>query len=350
MTLRAAVALRLGSLDLDVDLEAGEEEVVALLGPNGAGKTSLLRALAGLLPIRAGRVVLDGTVLDDPARGVHLPTEKRPIGVVFQDYLLFPHLSVLDNVSFGLRSRGGGRAAAEATARFWLDRMKLGELATSRPAALSGGQLQRVALARALATEPRLLLLDEPLSALDASSRGEVRRELRRHLEGFRGVRLVVTHDPIEAIALADRLVILEGGRVTQSGVAAEITERPRSTYVADLVGVNLFRGTASGGLVRLAGGQEITVAGRDEGDVFAVIHPRAVAVHRARPEGSPRNVWPGRATGVELAGDRVRVRVTGRVPLVAEVTAGAVAELSLGDGGEVWVSVKATEVAVYPA
>ena len=344
------MVLTLGSLDLDVELEAGEEEVVALLGPNGAGKTSLLRALAGLLPIRAGRVTLDGVVLDDPARGVHVLTERRPIGFVFQDYLLFPHLSVLDNVSFGLRSRGGRRAAAEAKARTWLDRMGLSDLAASRPSALSGGQLQRVALARALATDPRLLLLDEPFSALDASSRGEIRRDLRRHLEGFRGVRLVVTHDPLEAIALADRLVVLEGGRVTQSGVAAEITERPRSAYVADLVGVNLFHGTASAGLVRLAGGQEIAVAGREEGEVFAVIHPRAVAVHRARPEGSPRNVWAGRAVGVELAGDRVRVRVMGKVPLVAEVTAGAVADLSLGDGGEVWVSVKATEVAVYPA
>ena len=350
MSLKAEVGLQLGRLRLDVSLAAGGAEVVALLGPNGAGKTTFLRALAGLVPLDAGRVELDGVTFEDPARRVFVPTERRPIGVVFQDYLLFPHLSVLDNVAFGLRSRGTGRKTADGRARDWLERLDLAAYATARPDSLSGGQRQRVALARALATDPRLLLLDEPLAALDASTRAEVRRDLKRHLASFEGIRLLVTHDPLEAIALADRLVVLESGTVTQSGTPAEVTARPRSQYVADLVGVNLFRGAAAGGVLSLAGGGLLAVANAAAGDVFAVVHPRAVAVHRQRPEGSPRNVWRGRAEGVELAGDRARVRVSGEISLVAEVTPAAVAELALAAGGEVWISVKATEVAVYPA
>ena len=348
--IEAAVGLRLGGLDLEVELAAGEEEVVAVLGPNGAGKTTLLRALAGLLPLERGRVVLDGVVLEDPLAGVRVPPERRSCGVVFQDYLLFPHLSVIENVAFGLRSRGAGRAEARSAAAAWLDRFGLVGLEEARPKALSGGQAQRVALARAMAGDPRLLLLDEPLSALDATSRVQVRRDLVRHLAGFRGVRLIVTHDPLEATALAGRLLVIEEGRLVQSGTPAEVTARPRSRYVADLVGVNLFRGRAAGGSVALPGGATLAVADAAAGDVFAVIHPRAVALHRRRPEGTPRNVWQGEVAGLELAGDRARVRVEGALPLVAEVTAAAVAELALGEGGPVWASVKATEVSVYPA
>lgn len=235
MSLAADLAVRLGTLALDVALEANEEEVVAILGPNGAGKTTLLRALAGLQPLDAGRVELDGVVLEDVATGVHVPTEERPIGVVFQDYLLFPHLSVLENVAFGLRSRGTSRAAAAEIARDWLRRVRLEKYASVRPTTLSGGQRQRVALVRALAPAPRLLLMDEPLSALDASTRAEVRDDLKEHLASFRGIRLIVTHDPLEAVALADRLVIIEDGRITQTGTPEEVGTAPRSAYVADL-------------------------------------------------------------------------------------------------------------------
>jgi molybdate transport system ATP-binding protein len=342
--------LGIGTFELDVDLKVEPGEVVAVLGPNGAGKTSLLRGLAGLLPLDAGRVTLDRVVLEEPARAVRVPSERRPIGMVFQDYLLFPHLTVLENVAFGLRSRGTPKLAAIATARQWLDRVGLAAEAERKPSSLSGGQAQRVALARALATNPALLLLDEPMAALDASTRVELRRDLRRHLESFRGVRLLVTHDPVEAMAMADRLVVLEHGRVLQSGTPAEVTQRPRSRYVADLVGVNLFRGRASNNVITIADGGSLMATGATDGEVFAVVHPRTVALYRTRPDGTPRNVWEGRAVDLDFEGDRVRVRLDGTPTIVAEVTPAAVRELSLDRGDPVWVAVKATEVNVYPA
>jgi len=350
VSLEASIRLTLGPLDLDMELTIEQGEVVALLGPNGAGKTTLLRAMAGLVPFTSGHVRLDGKVLEDTATNQYVPTEQRSIGFVFQDYLLFPHLSVLDNVAFGLRSHGMPRAAAAVKALDWLDRVGLKSSARVKPSELSGGQRQRVALARALAPDPRLLLLDEPLAALDVTTRAEVRRDLKRHLTSFQGIRLVVTHDPLEAVALADRLIVMEKGRLVQTGAPADVTERPRSQYVADLVGVNLLRGEADHGSVRMPGGPVVAAAGAESGEVFAVIHPRAVAIHKSRPEGSPRNVWPGRASHIELLGNRVRVRIDGDVPLVAEVTPAALKELDLVEGGEVWLSFKATDVAVYAA
>jgi molybdate transport system ATP-binding protein len=347
--LSAHVRARLGTLELEVELDVPPGPVVGLLGPNGAGKTTLLRILAGLLPPDEGRVVLDGRVLDDTATGQHVAPEERPVGVVFQNYLLFPHLSALENVAFGLRSRGVSKTDARTRAAEWLHRVGLADFGASKPKQLSGGQAQRVALARALATEPRLLLLDEPLAALDASSRLETRRELRRQLEGYDGVRLLVTHDPMEAIALAERLVVLEAGRISQIGTPREISEQPRSKYVADLVGVNLLRGRASGDEVLIGVAGRLVAPGAGQGEVFAVVHPRAVSLYRQPPAGTPRNVWQGTAEALDLEGERVRVRVGGPLPIVAEVTPAAVADLRLGDGGPVWVSVKATEVIVYP-
>jgi molybdate transport system ATP-binding protein len=350
VSLEAQVALTLGRLELEVELVVATGELVVLLGPNGAGKTTLLRALAGLVALERGRVVLDGEVLEDTAAGTWVPTEARPIGFVFQDYLLFPHLSALENVAFGLRARGLAKAEARKRASGWLEWVGLAEHAGSRPRALSGGQAQRVALARAMVSDPRLLLLDEPLAALDAATRTEVRRDLRRHLASFDGTRLLVTHDPLEAMALADRLIVLEGGRVTQTGNPDDVSAQPRSRYVAELVGVNLYRGRATGPTVQLADGGVLVVAGDHHGEVFAAVHPHAVALHRHRPEGTPRNVWAGTADSLEVVGDRVRVRVAGTVPVVAEVTPGAASELRLADGGPVWATVKATEVTIYPA
>ena len=348
MSLLADVKTRLGALDLDMRFEIKEGEVVALLGPNGAGKTTLLRVIAGLAPAESCRVELDGQVMEDTATDRYVPTEHRSIGFVFQDFLLFPHLSVLDNVAFGLRARG--QAEASRRAMEWIDRVGLARRAAAKPSELSGGERQRVALARALAPDPRLLLLDEPLAALDATTRVSVRRDLKAHLSSFRGVRLLVTHDPLEAASLADRLVVMENGKHVQTGTPPEVTEHPRSSYVADLVGVNLLRGVADHGVVRTAEGGAVAAAAAETGEVFAVIHPRAVSLHRSKPEGSPRNVWRGTAHGVELYGDRARVRVEAQVPVVAEVTPGALADLKLAEGGEVWVSFKATDVAVYPA
>jgi len=350
VSLEARVGLTLGQLGLDVELAVATGELVVLLGPNGAGKTTLLRALAGLVALERGRVALDRSVLEDAGTGRRVPTERRPIGFVFQDYLLFPHLSALENVAFGLRARGTARAEARRRARAWLERVGLAEHADARPRALSGGQAQRVALARAMVADPRLLLLDEPLAALDAATRSEVRRDLRRHLASFDGTRLLVTHDPLEAMTLADRLVVLERGRITQTGTAAEVSARPRSRYVAELVGVNLFRGRADGHTLHLSGGGILVAADGHHGEAFAAVHPHAVALHRRAPEGTPRNVWAGTAETLDAVGDRVRVRVTGTVPIVAEVTPAAAAELRLADGGPVWAAVKATEVTVYPA
>jgi molybdate transport system ATP-binding protein len=350
VTLDARIALRLGSLELRVQLQVASGEVLAVLGPNGSGKTTLLRALAGLVPIESGRVVLDGQVLEDPSRQIRREPAARSTGFVFQDYLLFPHLTVLENVAFGLRAAGVGRNEARAEASRWLQTVGLQEYRSERPGSLSGGQAQRVALARALAPQPRLLLLDEPLAALDAGTKLEVRRELGKHLDAFAGVALLVTHNPLEAAALADRLIVLENGRVVQEGTSVEVAQRPRSAYVAELVGLNLVRGIGVGDHVEVTGGGWLVVPSGCTGEVFASIHPRAVALHRSRPEGSPRNVWEGTVAGIDLEGDRARVDVTGPIKVVAEVTARSLKELDLVAAGPVWVSIKATEIEVYPA
>jgi molybdate transport system ATP-binding protein len=221
--------------------------------------------------------------------------------------------------------------------------------AAAKPRSLSGGQAQRVALARALATEPRLLLLDEPLAALDAGTKVEVRRELHRHLDSFPGVTLLVTHNPLEAAALADRLVVLEEGRVVQEGTFGEVAGQPRSPYVAELVGLNLLRGEGVGEAIEVEGGGRLIAAERVVGPVFAAVHPKAVSLYRVHPERSPRNVWEGSVTSLDLEGDRVRVSVDGRPSIVAEVTPQAAAELKLAVAEQVWVSLKATEIQVYP-
>ncbi len=352
--LEAHIELQRGELGIDVDLTTDVGEVVALLGPNGAGKTTVVQALAGLLPIDGGRIVLDGVTLDDPANGTFVETEQRPVGVVFQDYLLFPRMTVVDNVAFGLRARGSDRRRATAEALDWLRRLGIADLADARPAVLSGGQAQRVALARALATDPRLLLLDEPLAALDASTRVHVRAELRRHLATFDGARVLVTHDPIDALVLADRLVIVENGRVTQTGTPAEVTAHPATSYVADLVGLNLLRGRlVDRASVMLGSGATLTVlasADAESVDVAIAIRPQAVALHRDEPAGSPRNAWRAPIEDLEADRDRMRVTLGGSIPVTAEITAASAARLGLEPGQEVWASVKAVDIAVYDA
>jgi molybdate transport system ATP-binding protein len=350
VSLDARVTCTLGTFTLDAHVTVKGGETVAVLGPNGAGKSTLFRCLAGLLPIEGGRIELDGEALDDPAAGLFVQPERRPVAVVFQDYLLFPNLSALENVAFGLRARGTARAEARARAADWLARVGLADHIHQRPRALSGGQAQRVALARALATEPRLLLLDEPLAALDAGARSGVRRDLRRHLTTFDGARLLVTHDPVDAYALAERVVILEAGRVVQAGTLADVSARPRSRYVADLVGVNLVTGTGQDGAITTTAGGRIVPADVVHGPSFAVIQPHAVALYLSPPEGSPRNVWPVTVTDLDRHTDRVRVRLDGEVPLVAEITPAAVEALALRPGDRIWATVKATEITTYPA
>ncbi|TDC16056.1 ABC transporter ATP-binding protein [Actinomadura bangladeshensis] len=344
--LDAHLVVRRAGFGLDLPLTAAPGEVVALLGPNGAGKSTALRALAGLVPMAGGHVRVDGEDLRP------LPPDRRGIGMVFQDYLLFPHLSVLENVAFGPRCRGAGRRAARRTAAEWLERVGLGEYASARPRALSGGQAQRVALARALAVDPGLLLLDEPLAALDARTRLEIRAALRRHLAGFAGAAVLVTHDPLDAMVLADRIAVVEGGRLVQEGAPADVARRPRTGYVARLVGLNLYRGRAEGGTVVIGGGAgTLDTVDSPEGEVFIAFAPSSVALYRTRPDGSPRNLWRARVAAVERQGDRVRVQLSGPpFDAVADVTPAAVAELQLSEGSTIWAAVKATETRVYPA
>ncbi|PRY40205.1 molybdate transport system ATP-binding protein [Geodermatophilus tzadiensis] len=348
MTLAAHVVVRRGPLTVDVALDVADGEVLAVLGPNGAGKSTLLRVLAGLLPPDGGRVAVDGRPWDDVDAGVRLPAHRRPLGMVFQDHLLFPHLSVLDNVAFGPRTRGASRAAAREAAAAWLDRVGLADLGARRPGQLSGGQAQRAALARALVGDPALLLLDEPLSALDARTRLAVRAELRRHLAEFGGSTVLVTHDPVDATALADRVLVVEDGAVVQAGTPADVARHPRTDYVARLVGLSLLPGTGEGLAVRLAGGGVVAVAEPAAGPVLVAIRPESVALYPSRPGGSPRNAWPARVAGATPHGSTVRCELDGEVPLLADVTATAFAELGLAPGSPVWAVVKASEVTVY--
>lgn len=334
-------------LELALSVEPGE--VVALLGPNGAGKTTALRALAGLTPLTDGAIRLDGEVWDEPPH-IFRPADRRPIGVVFQDYLLFGHLSALENVAFGLRARGVDKRAARAEALRWLETVRLADHARSRPRSLSGGQAQRVALVRALATRPELLLLDEPLAALDASTTLHVRAELGQHLDRYEGRTLIVTHDPLDAMVLADRLIIVENGRVVQEGAPTEIARRPRTEYVAQLVGLNLFRGTADGTTVELTGGGRLTIASPAAGAVHVAFPPSAVSLYSDRPGGSPRNAWPVVVTGIEQHAHTVRVRLDGPPTLLADLTTAAVAELRLAPGTKLWAALKATEIQIYPS
>ena len=348
----AQLGVRRGDFTLDLELEIGAGEVVALLGPNGAGKSTALRALAGLLQISSGRITVGGQVVADAASTIHRAPHERPIGVVFQDYLLFPHLTVLDNVAFGPLVRGMDKQEARRQAALLLERVGIADLGKSKPQAISGGQAQRVALARALATNPRLLLLDEPLAALDAKTHLLVRAEVRRHLADFSGATLLVTHDPIDASVLADRLIVIEDGRVVQQGTPLQVARRPRTDYVARLVGLNLLTGSGGGHRVLLPSGGAVELAEPVSGDVYVAFRPAAVSLFVQRPDGSPRNVWAGRIAAVEPHGEGVRVEI-GEVPdrsssILAEIRPSAVADLDLRPGSEVWAAVKASDIEVY--
>ncbi|MEO3811514.1 ABC transporter ATP-binding protein [Sphaerisporangium sp. B11E5] len=343
MTLRARLVVTRPHFELDIALEVAPGEVVALLGPNGAGKTTALRALAGLTAMTGGQITLDGQPLHT------LAAERRPIGMVFQDYLLFPHLSALDNIAFGPRCQGVPKAEARRAAAALLERVGLAGHAAAKPRRLSGGQAQRVALARALAVQPRVLLLDEPLAALDAHTRLEIRSRLRRHLGDFDGATVLVTHDPLDAMVLADRLIVIENGAVVQEGAPGEVARRPRTDYVARLVGLNLYRGVADGQHVKV-GELALSTSEHLRGPAFVAFSPTAVALYRTRPDGSPRNLWQARVDGIERHGDNVRVHLDGPITAFADITPAAVADLDLTPGRRVWASIKATETHAYPA
>ncbi|MCX5229526.1 ABC transporter permease [Streptomyces sp. NBC_00233] len=328
-------------------LDADPGTAIAVVGPNGAGKTTLLRALLGLTPRAHADLRLGGEDV------TALPPHRRHVAWVPQDGALFPHMSALANTAYGLRAQGVARAEARREAQTWLDRLGVGPLAHRRPTQLSGGQAQRVALARALAARPRLLVLDEPLAALDQTTRAHVRHTLRTHLAGFGGVCLIVTHDPVEAVSLADRVLVLDEGRALQNAAPVEVTRHPRSPWVARMLGRNAWPGTATPeGLALDGGGTLVATDPPPPGTpALAIVAPEAVSVHRQKPEGSPRNVWPGTVREITASGSRLRVLITSdHAPdLVAEITPQSAAELGLADGVSVWTSVKATEATIVP-
>ncbi len=351
MSLDAHLRVTRGGLELDLPLRAHDGEVVAILGPNGAGKTTALHALAGLVRLGAGHVRVDGRTWSDHT--THLDPSLRRVGLLTADHLLLPHLSARANVAFGPRSRGVPRSAAAARADAELGALGALDLATRRPAQLSHGQAQRVAIARALATDPRLLLLDEPLSALDPELRPQVRATIAARLRTYPGSTVLVTHDPLDALTLADRLVFVDGGRVVQEGSPADVVARPRNAYVAHVVGLNLYAGDASDAhTVTTALGPVVTLGHEHHGPSWVSFAPAAVALYLHRPEGSMRNTWPVRVVAIELVGQSARVRLVAGddATLVAEVTPASVAALRLHPGTELWAGVKATEVNAYPA
>ena len=345
--LDAHVVVRRPGHTLDVHLTAERGDVVAVIGPNGAGKSTLVRALAGIEPLDEGHVVCGGRRWEGDGTP-RTDIRRRSIGMVFQQELLFPHLSALGNVAFGPRSRGVRRRAAEQTARQWLTRLGVEDLAGRRPGQLSGGQAQRVAIARALATDPGLLLLDEPLSALDVGVAMALRAELSRHLAAYDGVAVLVTHDALDAMTVANRVLVIDDGRVAQDGTPAEVAQRPATDHVARLVGLNVLRGVSSGTSIRLRDGATLVSATPARGDVSACFTPSAVTLTVHEPQGSARNRWRGTITSVAPHGAAVRVHLDAAAGLIADVTPASAAELGLVPGAEVWATVKATEISVY--
>jgi molybdate transport system ATP-binding protein len=363
--LSADVIVRRPAFTLDVSLRVGAGEMVAVLGPNGAGKSTLLGALAGLVRPDAGRIELDGRVLTDTTSGIHVPAHRRRVGLLAQQSLLFPHLDVRANVAFGPRCAGVRRAEANERALRWLDAVDVGELARRRPGQLSGGQAQRVALARALAGDPSLLLLDEPLSALDVDVAPAMRSLLRRVLRGDGGASartvVLVTHHLLDAVVLADRVVVLSEGRVVEDGPARDVLTRPRSPFAARIAGLNLVPGTACAGGLRTQDGTVVSGLFDDQPEpgepAVAVFPPSAVAVFRERPDGSPRNVFAVTLASMEEHAEVVRMRAAAPTggpgwlgTLAADVTPAAVADLGAEPGSPLWFAVKANEVGIHAA
>ena len=336
---------RLAGRGFAVALSVAPGETVAVLGPNGAGKSTLLGLTAGLLRADQGRAVLDDTVLFDTDGGAFTPPHQRGVSLLAQEPLLFPHLTVEENVAFGPRSAGASRQSARSTARHWLAEVEALELADRRPAQLSGGQAQRIAVARALASDPRLLLLDEPMAALDVSVAPALRRMLRRVLVG-RSV-VIVTHDILDAFTLADRVVVLDAGRIVEQGPTREVLERPRNAFTAGLAALNLLVGVRSERGIRLADGSEIFGASTLQAGspAAAAVRPSAVRVSPDEPVSGNR--IRGEVLDLEPRGDLVRVR---SALISADVAPALAADLDLVPGAAVWFGFDAAELAIYAA
>jgi molybdate transport system ATP-binding protein len=339
-TLRVDISLPLRSFVLELAFEVGKE-TVALVGPSGAGKTSILRAIAGLARPERGRISCGDRSWFDSDRQLCLPPEERSVGLVFQEYALFPHLDVRRNVAFG----GGGNVEE------LLERFRIGHLAGAPPTRLSGGERQRVALARALARDPAVLLLDEPLSALDAHTKTRVRAELHELLAQCGLPTVLVTHDFEDAATLADRVGVIVDGRLVQLAAPVELLASPADSFVASLGGANLLHGVARRGAnglieVTLAGGERIYSTDEVEGDVTAIIYPWEISIALAPTSESTLNHISGEITSLVPVANRVRVGIG---PLVAEVTASSVERLQLHTGQRAIASFKAAGTRLIP-
>jgi molybdate transport system ATP-binding protein len=353
--LSVQVSTTLGELRLDVELDVRPGECLALAGPSGAGKTSVLRVAAGLLRPARGRVDANGETWLDTDRGIDVPAERRRCGYVFQHYALFPHLSAWQNVAYALD--GAPRADRRRRALELLDRFGLGSLADARPQTLSGGERQRVALARALAREPEVLLLDEPLSALDARTRAAAARELAQVLSASDAPALLVTHDFAEAAQLGDRVGIVDAGRVVQEGTPSELAAAPRSAFVADFTGAVVLTGMAQPGdsgltRVELDGGGTVVSTDAGEGAVAVSVYPWEIAVEPAsdEPHGSTQNRLPAEVVSMTTVGNRVRLGLAGPQPLVAEITLESAERLGLRAGTRVTATWKAAATRLVAA
>jgi len=353
--LSVQVGKALREFELAISLEVKPAETLVIVGPSGCGKTTTLNIVAGVVQPDEGRVVVGEHVLVDRAAGVEVPTERRGVGYVFQDFALFPHMTAAENVAYGLRARRRPKAEIATKVREALTLVGVAHLSSRRPFLLSGGERQRVALARAIACDAQILLLDEPLGSLDAQTRNSVRGDLQRLLRAVRRITIMVTHDYIDALTFGDRICVLERGKMLQVGDRHELLMHPKSRFVAELTGVNFFQGVISAsrpdGLAEVWVGDTRLYAAtkrQEMGDTLLAFFPSDVTLSRESPGGSARNVFHSTVRELVHLGDKVRVSLNGALPMCAEITASALAQLHLAEGDAVYAAVKATAVKTY--
>jgi len=353
--LSVRVKKRLREFPLEIAFDARPGETLVIIGPSGCGKTTSLNIIAGIVEPDEGRVALGDRVFFDSSVGTNVPTEKRSIGYVFQDFALFPHMTVADNVSYGLRARRRPKHEIAPKVDQVLGLLGISHLATRRPGGLSGGERQRVALARAVACDAEILLLDEPLGSLDAQTRNHVRGELQRMLRLVGRIAILVTHDYVDALTFGDRICVLERGKVLQMGARDQLLYHPKSRFVAELTGVNFFEGAISAssadGLAEVWVGDNRLYAScdeRDMGGILLAFFPSDVTISREPPATSARNVFRSQVREVIHMGDKVRLSLNGSLPMCAEISAQALRDLALKAGDEVYASLKATAIKTY--
>ena len=355
MMLSVQLKKKLREFELEIGFEARPAETLVIIGPSGCGKTTTLNLIAGLMDPDEGRIAVGDRVLCDTSDGAGVPAEQRHVGYVFQEFALFPHMTVAENVGYGLRARGRPKGEIRGKVEEVLRLVGIEGLKDRRPGALSGGERQRAALARAIGCDAEILLLDEPLGSLDAQTRNQVRGELKGLLRVVGRIAIMVTHDYIDALTFGDKICVLDRGKVLQMGGREELLRHPKSRFVAELTGVNFLEGTISSerreGLAEIWVGDTCLYAAvnREEmGDTLAAFFPSDVAISLEAPATSARNVFRSQILEVIHLGDKVRLSLNGALPMCAEITANALEALALKEGDQVYASVKATAIKTY--